>query len=52
MQIDILDRMQKEIKNLKKKLRSPLNLWEIVYILLARIKKKKTPHPFSIKVAR
>ena len=40
MQIDILDRMRKEKKNLKKKLRSPLNLGEIVYILLARIKKK------------
>ena len=41
----------KRDKKSKKKLRSPLNLGEILYVLLARIKKKMR-HPFSIKVAR
>ena len=40
----------KRDKKSKKKLRSLPNLGEIVYVLLARIKKKNTCHPFSIKV--
>ena len=43
--------VKRDKKSKKKQLRSLLNLGEIVYILSARIK-KKTHHPFSIKVAR